>query len=126
MAIITGKAADGSFGHELAIILSEPAAPTDSVEVTDLIPRGTHTYIGVRMFDGAGALITAGATGEFTLMVKTANTQVWEAISDGETIDAAAPTTSSAAGPIVAVQVAVSGALAGVTTWRVAIVTAKT
>lgn len=76
----------------------------------------SHVFIGVQMFDVGGALIVDSA-GTFTVTVKTANTQQWEAVTDG-VIDATAPTTVSVAANIAEIRV-VPAALSSTVTYKV-------
>lgn len=103
-----------------SIKTSDKVGPGDTVEMLNL-PQGlSHSFIGIQMFDANGDLIVASA-GTVLIEVQTHNTLQYETISDGPTIDATAPTTSSVAVPLSALRVKPTG-LAGITNWRVVLV----
>lgn len=120
MTTITGKT-DAGQAQLYKVAVSEPADPSaDTVEMV-IDPSLTHCFLGIQMFDSAGAPIAAATAGTFAIDVKTINTQQFEAPSS-PSIDATAPDTISFAGNIVAVRV-VPTAVAGndITTWRVVV-----
>lgn len=97
---------------------ADPSA--DTVEI-DVDAGYTHCFIGVQMFDSAGAQIPAATAGTFTIDVKTLSTELFEA-PPTPTIDATAPLTISVAGNIRQVRVVPAGVVGNdVTTWRVVV-----
>lgn len=98
------------------LLTSVEVSPSTIIEMLDL-PHGlTHTFVGIQMLDEAGALIVATA-GTVLVEMQTINTRKYEPISDGPTIDATAPTTSSSGAPITAVRLTPTG-IAGITTYK--------
>jgi len=72
-----------------------------------------HIFIGIRLYDSNGDQIAAAGAGEFTITAKTWNTGVWESITDGSTIDATAPATSSVQATLEGIRVEPTTAVTG-------------
>lgn len=118
MATITDKNVRYDTNPARNTVISSAATTSDSVDLTDLPTHYPHCFLGIKMFDGAGAQIAAGvATGTFTITVETENSGVAESPPTA-TIDANAPVTIDWAGNTQRVTVTGS-ALSGLTTWQV-------
>lgn len=112
----------GSHGSH-KVFVSPEALPAETMELD--IPGGTHCFLGVQLFSGAGSdatnrtdpLRVLAGTGQFTVEVMTINSMQWEAVPGGP-FDATALETLSVAAPLVAVRVTPAGA-SGFTYYRV-------
>jgi hypothetical protein len=111
---IEGAGSDGTVE-----LVSAAAATADSVVITGSpIPWWMpHAFLSVKMYDVSGGEIVDSA-GTFAVTVKTRNNSQFEAIEDGASIDATAPTTSSWQANTAAVSV-VPSMLADTVTWKV-------
>lgn len=65
------------------------ATATDTIDLEE-IKKTPHVFIGVEFQDGGGSPVTPGA-GTFSITIKTAGTNTFESIIDGDDIDATMP-----------------------------------
>ena len=119
MATITTKTVTRSKNGGYCFIISGAAGPTDTIELSDLPQSFPHVFAGVQMFNIGGTQIIDSA-GTFTVTMQTINSQQDETIDDGPTIDATAPTTSSAAANVTSVKM-VPAALSDTVTWKMVV-----
>ena len=119
MVTISTKTISRSKSGGYCFIVSGAAGPTDTVELLNLPQSFPHVFASVMMFDVGGDPIV-DSTGTFAVTMQTINCQQYEAIDDGPTIDATAPTTSSAGANIHAVKM-VPSSLTDTVTWKMVV-----